>query len=249
MHRCRRATFGAATVAAIALLSACIPPPSAGPGPTTTTTTTTTAPPASLGPPAGPVELRVVGGHVAIGAVGLDLVDADLTFTGTIDVDGELLLDAAATSMTPLPVTDPVGEPLGATIELRQLSDATASLDRTTGEIGLELDVRIRVMADGTTDFPNVGQGCHIGSNANPIELRATTGTTDPPPPNLPVSGLALGAGATPAELVDNAFSVSGAVGCVLLPLNQFVNETFGVPSPAGTNSVRLVAELISQPG
>lgn len=222
---------------------ACIPPPGTGPG------STTTAPPPPIGPPAGPVELLVVGGHLAFGNNEVDLGAADLTFGGTIDAEGELLVDAASTSMTPLPLAGPDGEPLGASLELRQLRDGSGSLDRTSGELELDLDVRVRIVADRTTDFPDVGQSCHIGSNANPIELRATTGATDPPPPNLSVSGVALATGTAPAELVDNSFGVSGAVGCVLLPLNLFVNETFGVPSPAGTNSVRLVVEPRPLPG
>lgn len=232
----RGASLLAAAVALV-LLASCIPPPGGGSGSTTTTPV--------LGPPAGPVELRVTGGSIAIGAVEADLAGSDLTFTGVLDPDGDVVLDAASTTMTPTPVVDAHGVALGATLELRQLSDASGSLDRTTGAIELDLDARLRVAADGSTDFPNVGQGCHIGSNANPIAVALTSGSTNPPGPALSISGQPLGPGGV-AELVDNAFGVSGAVGCVLFPLTQFVNEAFGVPSPAGTNSLRLDVELVA---
>ena len=36
---------------------------------------------------------------------------------------------------------------------------------------------------------PFLGSGCFVGSNAHPIVIDLTTGTTSPPPPNEPISG------------------------------------------------------------
>ncbi len=95
-----------------------------------------------------------------------------------------------------------------------------------------------------------LGNNCYVGSNSNPITLHLTTGTTNPPPPNEPITGqepelsengpiLALGNG----TYVDNSFAVPGASGCKLylfgfipISINGLVNEQAELPSPAGTN-------------
>ncbi|MGB7587681.1 MAG: hypothetical protein WBM00_03125 [Solirubrobacterales bacterium] len=96
-----------------------------------------------------------------------------------------------------------------------------------------------------------LGSNCYVGSESNPIVLNLTTETTEPPPPNEPITG-------QEAELsfdelgilhfdngiyVDNSFAVPGASGCVLklfgfipISINGLVNEQAGLPSPAGHN-------------
>src|SRR5438270_2835961 len=70
---------------------------------------------------------------------------------------------------------------------------------------------------------PLLGSSCYIGSNAHPIVIELTTGTTSPPPPNTPITG-------NPGEfkgnetetlvtlsnnvLVNNSFATGGAEGC-----------------------------------
>jgi hypothetical protein len=103
-----------------------------------------------------------------------------------------------------------------------------------------------------TTPSNVLGNSCYIGSNSNPIVLNLITGTTNPPPPNEPITGvepefaideeleiLKL----TNGTYVDNEFAVPGASGCVLklfgfipISLNSFVNSQAGLPSPAGKN-------------
>jgi hypothetical protein len=97
-----------------------------------------------------------------------------------------------------------------------------------------------------------LGNNCYVGSPSNPISLHLTTGTTNPPLPNTPITG-------TNPELsfdevkqvihakggvyVDNAFSAPGASGCVLtlfgfipISINGLVNSQSGLPAAAGTN-------------
>jgi hypothetical protein len=95
-----------------------------------------------------------------------------------------------------------------------------------------------------------LGNNCYIGSNGTPIVLHNTTGTTEPPPPNKPITGknfeLKEEAGIVHLRngiFVDNSFSVPGASGCELklfgfipISLNGFVNEQSGLPSAAGHN-------------
>ncbi len=95
-----------------------------------------------------------------------------------------------------------------------------------------------------------LGNNCYIGSVGTPIVLNNTTGTTNPPPPNKPISGKE-GEFSEVGEIVhfnngvyvDNAFAVPGASGCELklfgfipISLNGFVNSQSGLPSAAGNN-------------
>lgn len=98
-----------------------------------------------------------------------------------------------------------------------------------------------------------LGSTCYIGSNTSPMVLKLITGTTEPPPPNVPISGKAFEfeeeGGIVHLEngiFVDNSFAAPGASGCVLklfgfipISLNSFVNSQSGLPSPAGTNETK----------
>lgn len=98
-----------------------------------------------------------------------------------------------------------------------------------------------------------LGPNCYVGSDSAPIVLQPTTGTTNPPAPNKPITGdpgtINFGSdpngysdaivGFTGATLVDNALPVPGANGCG--PFGAFdwiVNLLFGLPSAAGHNAV-----------
>lgn len=109
------------------------------------------------------------------------------------------------------------------------------------------LPVRIKL------DNPFLGDSCYIGSAANPVTLRLTTGTTAPPAPNTPVTGsrgtlTSLNGGklivATGYTLVDNAFSVPAASDCgpwgFRWAVTPIVNLKEGFPSAAGSNSATM---------
>jgi hypothetical protein len=91
---------------------------------------------------------------------------------------------------------------------------------------------------------PIFGTSCFVGSKASPITLDPTFGTTNPPPPNQPISGSINSIQQIGNELViigtvvDNAFAAPAAAGCGPTDaLDQVVNEVSGLPSPAGTNT------------
>ncbi len=105
---------------------------------------------------------------------------------------------------------------------------------------------------------PLLGGACYLGSEAQPIEFRLTTGTTSPPLPNRPIAG-SLGrlfgevedgweaTSGAPFVLVDNAFSVPSANGCggPLAPLVDLeIDRALGLTSPAGRNTVILKGSL-----
>lgn len=100
-----------------------------------------------------------------------------------------------------------------------------------------------------------LGSNCRVGSNASPITLKLTTGTTSPPPPNTPITGKEPEVSfdetteiihAKNGEYVDNAFAAPGANGCVLtlfgfipISINGLVNTASALPAAAGTNETR----------
>lgn len=100
-----------------------------------------------------------------------------------------------------------------------------------------------------------LGNNCYVGSVTNPIKLNLIVGTTSPPPPNTPITGVEpepsfdeeLGIiHLDNGEFVDNSFAAPGATGCVLtlfgfipISINGLVNTQSGLPSAAGKNETR----------
>jgi hypothetical protein len=98
-----------------------------------------------------------------------------------------------------------------------------------------------------------LGKNCYVGSNTTPIKLLLITGTTSPPPPNSPISGVeGTEAITSPSGItdiaegssVDNSFATPGASGCVLtlfgyipISINGVINAQSALPSPAGSNT------------
>ena len=106
-----------------------------------------------------------------------------------------------------------------------------------------------------TTPSGVLGKNCYVGSVTNPIKLNLILGTTSPPPPNEPITGvepvasedLELGIiHLDNGQFVDNSFAAPGASGCVLtlfgfipISINGLVNSQSGLPAAAGTNETR----------
>jgi hypothetical protein len=112
---------------------------------------------------------------------------------------------------------------------------------------GIALSLPIKVKLSN----PLLGSQCYIGSNAHPIMLELTTGKTNPPPPNTPISG--WGGSITENKegtiifvkgntLVNNSFAAPGVEGCSVLPavVDPIVNLQAGLPAAAGHNTAIL---------
>ncbi len=97
---------------------------------------------------------------------------------------------------------------------------------------------------------PLLGEGCYLGSEAHPIELQLTTGTTKPPLPNKPITGnpgklteeaeVITDSG---SSLVDNSFSVPVAEGCggfFSFLIDPIVDAKLGLESKSGHNTAVL---------
>jgi hypothetical protein len=125
----------------------------------------------------------------------------------------------------------------------------TTNLITETG-VALQLPVKVKL----SNVF--LGSSCYVGSEASPIILNLTTGTTSPPAPNKPIKGAAgtleiLEEGALlrliGGSLVDNAFAAPEATGCGA-PfsglVDKLVDSVFGVPAAAGLNTAILTGKL-----
>lgn len=131
-----------------------------------------------------------------------------------------------------------------ATIELAG-DPSEVSHDAETNALALPIKIRLSNRL--------IGANCHIGTDANPIRLDLTTGTTAPPAPNAPIAG-DPGTGVydeatnvltyTGTVEVDNAFAVPGASSCGWSPdgvlVNRLIDLRLRLPSAAGRNALRL---------
>jgi len=115
-------------------------------------------------------------------------------------------------------------------------------------QTGTALSLPVKVHLEN----PFLGSSCYIGSNASPIVINLTTGTTAPPPPNKPITGSPgtielKGEGLigvfSKNSLVNNSFAAPGATGCGGLfefLIDPIVNSKLGLPSAAGHNTAVL---------
>lgn len=142
-----------------------------------------------------------------------------------------------------------------ATVELAgPASDVKISLVNLLLEKGTALSLPVKIKLSNVL----LGSNCYIGSNSNPVVIDFTSGTTEPPPPNEPITGdagtfesneegtlITLSGGA----LVNNSFGAPEADGCGGLFsffIDPLVNDLVGLPSPAGTNAAILEGKIQS---
>jgi hypothetical protein len=133
--------------------------------------------------------------------------------------------------------------PGNSVLAITELAGPASSIKINSNTLTLELPVKVRLVN------LLLGMDCHIGTNRNPVNLRLITGTTNPPPPNRPISGHIgtprfgpTGIIITDNLNVENSFAVPGATECGLgLGLiNTLVNLKLGLPSAAGNNSIEV---------
>ena len=118
---------------------------------------------------------------------------------------------------------------------------------------GLTLPIDVLV----STPSGLLGPDCTIGDQASPITLNLTTGTTDPPAPNTPITG-AVGTLSSDNQglltddgitLVDNAFAVPGTDNCGTDGvLDEVLDLDKSLPSAAGNNTAILSGSSYTAP-
>jgi hypothetical protein len=127
-----------------------------------------------------------------------------------------------------------------------------------TGALIIQTSTALKLPVRVHLKNPLLGSSCYIGSEAHPIVLHLTTGTTSPELPNKPISGKrgtygeeeeGLGDVISLSEnsLVDNAFSVPTAEGCgefFSFLIDPIVDSKLGLPSADGHNTAILNGKL-----
>ncbi|HEX7292367.1 MAG TPA: hypothetical protein VF250_14705 [Conexibacter sp.] len=122
---------------------------------------------------------------------------------------------------------------------------SSIKINPSTGSVSMPIKVRLVNLL--------LGMDCHIGNNSNPVRLNLIVGTTEPPPPNTPISGrfgtvvpITGGISRIGNVNVDNSFAIPGATECGLgLGLiNALVNARLRLPSAAGNNSISLTNDV-----
>lgn len=123
------------------------------------------------------------------------------------------------------------------------VGDPTSSVVGLIDKLDVTLPVRVKLIN------PFLKSTCSIGSASTPLTFNLTTGTTAPPLPNKPISGVINPLAPIPGlqalqssndTLVDNAFAAPVASGCDLIGfglINALVNARVGLPSAAGKNT------------
>jgi hypothetical protein len=179
-----------------------------------------------------------------------------ITIQGGINNETNELIPAAdGNTLSKTPLTLPGGlvgieldgvTEVTATAELAGTAVLNAAALNEEKGIAAELPLKIKL------SNPALGPNCYIGSNAEPVVLRLTTGTTSPPPPNKPISGKRGNVDpfsdpgiihVTNNTLADNAFSAPGVSGCgepLSLVVDPVVDLDAGLPAAAGQNTAIL---------
>jgi hypothetical protein len=202
---------------------------------------TTTSGEFHLGSKTVPISKPVVlqGGLTSNSHVLVPAADGNTLSKTALPVPGGLLIDLLP-PLTSVTATAEIAGP----VEV----DPTA----TNAGVGIAAVLPMKVKLDN----PLLGASCRVGSDAEPVTPRLTTGTTNPPPPNAPISGnpghVVIGAHGqlftiTGTSLVDNAFAAPGVNGCVeplSLVTDVAVDLATGLPSAAGSNTAILNGSL-----
>lgn len=199
------------------------------------------------------LDVRSTGGTLDIAGRSIPLGGA-LRISGALDNAapiGNLIPSTGTTGVEsdPIPVPGGLFQVPGRgrlnalTIRFEGVGARPVSVNRGT----LELTATVKLKLANAL----VGDSCTIGTDADPLVLHLTAGTTAPPLPNLPISGrlgpLSYGdeevffLGSTH---VDNAFAVPAASGCSRRAFDRLLNWRFDLASPAGRNAITLDNDL-----
>jgi hypothetical protein len=225
----------------------------------------------------GCIFAQTTGGEVKIGSTAVPITKTITLQGGTIAETGAFVGAADGNTLSKTPQTVPGGllkivapgffpEFLrnlfnefinkgitGVTATTELVGEVKLELGNILGKSGTGLTLPIRVHLENSF----LGNKCFIGSKSNPVTLELTTGTTNPPLPNEPITGNAgefsVKAGGLilvvqKNSLVDNSFSVPVAEGCgsqILFGLftgiiDSAVDSQLGLPSAAGHNTAIL---------
>ena len=203
---------------------------------------------------ATPIKLQGAVGFVGSGTVWYNAVGADTLSKTKLKVPGGLigLVNTGGWSGILIDLFNAAvaaGNDVYATAELAGPVQINF-LNYLLGLNGPTITLPIKVHLEN----PFLGSGCYIGSEAHPVTLALTVGTTSGTPPLVGSTGDKSSNAdgtvltSTNVKLVDNTFSVPGASNCGFLPLDKLlitaaVNLKEGLPAATG-NSATLQGSL-----
>jgi hypothetical protein len=185
-------------------------------------------------------------------------VNKTITLEGAIS---ETTTELVGATLSKTPLTIPgglVGIELGGVTEVTATAELAGPVNLTLNNLGTNepaLSMPLKVKLSN----PALGEACYIGSSSEPVKLNLTSGATNPPSPNKPITGnvgtftltdharLIIDSGSV---LVDNSFAAPGVNGCGPVPLliDPIVNLDAGLPAAAGNNTAILGGTLYSAP-
>lgn len=214
------------------------------PGVTTCLASTTTSGEFTLGNKTVPISRTITlqGGLIGAGSTCCKLAAA---------ADGNTL------SKTPQPVPGGlVGiELLGNFTEVTATAELAGPVSINPDGVLSRSGVAVALPLKVKLDNPLLGNECFVGTESTPLFLQLTSGTTNPPPPNKPISGKGGSyqisgqnqiITISGTSLLDNSFAAPGASGCGALPLvvDLAVDAQVGIPAAAGHNTAILNGTL-----
>ena len=204
------------------------------------------------------VLIHIVGGELAMGN-SVQVINRNILvpFAEGTDSSGNTVLLPGVLTASPMPVLG--GIFLTPLANSATQSDPNLQLSVEPVGVGIALDPTGATAAIISQKIqainPIFGKQCFVGTNHEPIVVDPTFGTTNPPPPNQPISGHIDAIQTIGHEIVilgtavDNAFFAPGAESCgPVHSLTKIVDEVGGLPSPKGTNTAifQVVVEAIS---
>jgi hypothetical protein len=133
-------------------------------------------------------------------------------------------------------------------LAITELAGPASSIHLDSARLTIALPIKVRLV-----NFL-LGMNCHIGSDSNPVQLNLIIGTTNPPPPNTPITGFrGTRRFVPPNEIhaldvvnVENSFSIPDATSCGfgLGLINALVDARLGLPSAAGNNEIQITNNI-----
>lgn len=159
----------------------------------------------------------------------------DITINGTVTAAGAVNVPQSGVFFPPI-YQWAAGAVL--TAQVSATAAGTGTINPITGAATLTIPLKFGI--SGAPQGQDLTSSCQVG----PFTLSMRTGTTTPPPPNEPISGIPYNDETGQATVVDNSFSVPGATGCATLgAANGPLSAAFGVPAASGQNTAILVLE------
>ena len=156
----------------------------------------------------------------------------DVTITGTVSSAGAVTVPQSGIVF---PKVYQYQQGAVLTISVEPTAPGSGNINPLTGAANLTISLRLKL--EGSPSGVSLGSSCVVG----PFTLAMTTGTTSPPLPNLPITGVPYDASTGIGTLVNNSFSIPGASGCGPLGLgNGPLNDALGLPSASGKNAAAL---------